>query len=398
MAKLSRREFLFGMAATGVTLALRRELPSTDQASRSPSFEAAIPTNRVVHTHSNLVTNWDYATGWYGDYVNQTVVDLMIDRGLMDLTGALNRADAWRAIIPSYTAGQKVAIKINLNNAGCNDDHQVIDALPQPVNSVILGLKSIGVPENKILVYDVTSGWHNGEMPARLVNKIKALYPAVQFHSNEGGCSTALGFSATERVHFTVPPNREITDRPICNALVQAAYLINMPIMKKHGMAGVTLGFKNHFGSIEGCDLVHWSVELGHVDYLSTYSGLTDIYNNTHFKNKTVLTIGDGLYGARINNYDEVPSPWPTFGDQSPNSLFFSKDPVAIDCVMYDFLNAEDGVPDGSDDYLKLAQAKGFGTFEHWDNLQQYHTIDYRRIEVDDLPQHVYLPLISRGY
>jgi len=72
-----------------------------------------------------------------------------------------------------------------------------------------------------------------------------------------------------------------------------------MPIMKKHGMAGVTLGFKNHFGSIDACEEVHWSVDLGDGYYLSTYSGLVDIYNNTHFKDKTVLTIGDGLYGAR---------------------------------------------------------------------------------------------------
>jgi uncharacterized protein (DUF362 family) len=169
-----------------------------------------------------------------------------------------------------------------------------------------------------------------------------------------------------------------------------------MPIMKKHGMAGVTLGFKNHFGSINRCDLVHWSVDFGDGLYLPTYSGLVDIYNNPHFKNKTVLTIGDGLYGARIDNYSEIPSPWPTFDNHSPNSLFFSRDPVAIDCVMYDFLDAEGGVPDGSDDHLKLANASGFGSFEHRDAAHQYHTIDYRRIDLD-LVQQVYLPLVARN-
>jgi uncharacterized Fe-S center protein len=382
MAKLSRREFLFGAAATGITLAFRPWLP--------PS----IPSNRVVHTHNNHATGWDYASGWYGEAVSQVIVDRMTDRGVMDLTGTATRADAWGAVMPAYAAGQKVAIKINLNNASCNDSDQVIDALPQPVNSVILGLKAIGVPENDILVYDVTNGWHSGQMPARLVNKVTALYPGVQFHSYDGGCSTELGYNSSEKVHFNVPAGQSISDRPICNALVQAAYLINMPIMKKHGMAGVTLGFKNHFGSIDGCNQVHWSIDLGDANYLSTYSGLVDIYNNAHFKNKTVLTIGDGLYGARVNNYSEVPSPWPTFDNKPPNSLFISKDPVAIDCVMYDFLDEDGGVPSGSDDYLKLANAAGFGTFEHWDGSHQYHSIDYRRIEVG-LPQ-VYLPLVVR--
>ena len=135
-------------------------------------------------------------------------MDRMTDRGVMDLTGTLTRADAWRAIIPGYTTGQKVAIKINLNNASCDDRDRVIDALPQPVNSVIQGLKSIGVPENDIWVYDATR-----PMPSRLVNKVVALYPAVQFYSSGSGCSTTLGFSVPECVHFEVPLGRVITDR-----------------------------------------------------------------------------------------------------------------------------------------------------------------------------------------
>jgi uncharacterized protein (DUF362 family) len=395
MNKLTRREFLSTLASTGAALTLGNSIPPVTQMGSSQLPKSALPPNRVVHVHSDLATTWDYATGWYGDYVNQSIVNAMTDRGLMNLTGAATLADAWRVLIPAYAAGQKVAIKINLNNATCSSDGNIIDALPQPINALIRGLKAIGVPESAIWVYDVTQGWHNGEMPARLVAKVTALYPSVQFHSLSSACSTALGYSATEFIHFNVPAGRSITDRPICNALVNATYLINMPIMKKHGMAGVTLGFKNHFGSFKRCDYVHWSVDLGDGSYLPTYNGLVDIYDNPHFKNKTILTVGDALYGARYNNYDEIPNPWPTFGNKSPNSLFFSRDPVAIDCVMYDFLDDEGGVPTGSDDYLKLASAKGFGAFEHWDSSHLYHIIDYQRLEVS-LSRRIYLPLIRR--
>ncbi|HZY42123.1 MAG TPA: hypothetical protein VFF59_09000, partial [Anaerolineae bacterium] len=149
------------------------------------------------------------------------------------------------------------------------------------------------------------------------------------------------------------------------------------------------------FGSFEHCHDVHWSVTLAEADYVATYSGLVDIFNNPHFKDKTVLTIGDALYGARFNNYDEVPNPWPTFGDQSPNSLFFSIDPVAIDCVMYDYLDAEGGVPAHSDDYLKLAAAAGTGTFEHGDAAHHYQVIDYLQVGLD-YPYDLFLPSISR--
>ena len=399
MTGFSRRGFLRAGAAAGAALALGRWPWQMPQAGR-PWLAAAAPANRVVHCHSDDAPYWDYVTGWYGDYVNQAVVDAMTDQGVVALTGALTVADAWRAIIPAYAAGQKVAIKINLNNAECGSDGQVIDALPQPINSVIRGLKALGVPENDIWVYDVTNAWHNGEMPARLVNRITAPYPNVQFHANQSGCSTAMGYSATERIRFNVPPGRpSIEDRPICRALTEASYLINMPIMKKHGMAGVTLGFKNHFGSFDHCELVHWSVELGTSEYTSSYNALVDIYNNPHFKGKTVLTVGDGLYAARIDNYSEVPSPWPTFGNKSPNSLFFSTDPVAVDCVMYDFLEAEGGIPAGSDDYLKLASASGLGVFEHWDGARQYRLIDYRRLELSGaLSERVYLPVLYRAY
>jgi hypothetical protein len=355
----------------------------------------------VVHAHSADATSWDYATGWYGNYVDQAVVDAMTDRGVMALTGEATAAAAWGAILPAYTAGQKVAIKINLNNAACDSSGNVIDALPQPVNSVVRGLKAISVAESDITVYDVSNGMHQGAMPDRLVNKVAALYPGVQYDAYDSSCTTTLhlGYSSTEMIHFNVPGGKPaISDRPICNTLAGADYLINMPIMKKHGMAGVTLAFKNHFGSLEHCDFVHWSVDLGDGSYTSVYNGLVDIYNNPHIKGKTVLTVGDGLYGARINNWGETPSPWPTFGDQSPNSLFFSVDPVAIDSVMTDFLDAEGGVPAGSDDYLKLAAASGLGVFERWDASQQYHVIDYQRIEVAlNLPNHLFLPLVGRG-
>jgi len=150
--KLSRRQFLVGAAAAGLAVAL----PLRGYPVARPKY-AAVPrvsvagTNRVVHTHCSYVTGWDYHTGWYGSYVNQPVVDLMTDLGVINLTGTSTLANAWSAIIPSYVSGQKIAIKINLNNADCSDTDQIIDALPQPINSVIRGLKAIGVAGRRYL-------------------------------------------------------------------------------------------------------------------------------------------------------------------------------------------------------------------------------------------------------
>ena len=111
VSKLTRREFLLTAAAAGAALFLDQPIGRRAQAG-----PRAIPPHRVVHTHSLEATNWDYATGWYGDYVDQAVVDAMTDRGVMALTDTTTLADAWDALLPAYTAGQKVAIKVNLNN------------------------------------------------------------------------------------------------------------------------------------------------------------------------------------------------------------------------------------------------------------------------------------------
>ena len=47
--------------------------------------------------------------------------------------------------------------------------------------------------------------------------------------------------------------------------------------------------------------------------------------------------------------------PWNTFGKQAADSLLFSRDPVAIDCVMCDLLRAEWGLNEAAYDHLYLA-------------------------------------------
>jgi uncharacterized protein (DUF362 family) len=346
---------------------------------------------RVVHVHNSKATSWDYSTGWHGDFVSQHQVNWMVDRGLMALTGAASRAAAWQALIPGYAPGERVAIKVNLNNAGSSgDSDNIIDALIEPVNRVIRGLVEIGVAETDIWIYDAVR-----YVPDRFRNRCE--FPGVQFSGRD---LNDLGFSATERVVFH-PPGTPLPDQRISQVLVDATYLVNMPIMKKHCCAYVTLSFKNHFGSIQTCSDVHDPTFPYTASYTADYNPMVEIYQNSHFGAKTVLTLGDGLYASK-GNQSSRPSPWVTFGDQAPNSFFFSRDPVAIDCVMYDFLEAEAGVPASADDYLVLADAAGLGVFEHRASgasgpEEWYSLIDYVYLDLDLEPRyHAYLPSLRR--
>jgi len=336
---------------------------------------------KVVHVYCERATDWNFLSGWWGNHVIQGVVSEMVDRGVMELTGRKTRVDAWSALIPDYVPGQRVAIKANFNNAWSVDDSDnVIDATIEPVNAVIAGLKEIGVAASDIWVYDAVRA-----IPTRFRNGCD--HPGVQFSGDS--TSNHQGFSATQKVTFQPPAGGpSLAAQRISNVLVNADYLINVPLMKKHCCAWVTLSFKNHFGSIENCAALHGYTFPYEDDYTSAYNPLVDIYKNPHFGAKTVLTIGDGLYGSR-GSQDSIPERWATFDNDSPRSLFFSQDPVAIDSVMYDFLETEAGVNNGGDDYLARAAQAGLGVFEHRDpgasNREDWYSqIDYRYLDLDE--------------
>lgn len=328
---------------------------------------------RVVHVHDPDATSWD-GSGWYGDAVNQSVVDTMMQTGLQQLTGQSSWGSIWGTLFtqvqPSgYQTGQKIAIKVSFNNSTCDDSDNKIDALPQVAKALIASLKQAGVQEQDIWLYDATTGGRH--IPDRFRTPILGDYPGVSFYG-KGECSGVqpAEFSdshASLRVSFS-DPDGNLTARLLPHLLYDATYLINMPILKQHGIHPVSLGFKNHFGSLDnisrgGDNSLHAYISPSNSLYDSNYSPMVDLYNNQNIKNKTMLTIGDGLYAAP--GATQAPTQWSTFGEDYPNSLFFALDPVAVDCVMTDFVVTEwTWIKAHAHDYLFCAQEAGLGTCE----------------------------------
>ncbi|MBN2518519.1 MAG: DUF362 domain-containing protein, partial [Candidatus Altiarchaeota archaeon] len=363
----------------------------------------ALPSpHRVVSVQDRDATSWDFSctsTGacptYYGDeeYIDQNIVYQMFDKGIMELTGAATPEAAWRMILPDYIPGKKIAIKVNFNDAvvgggtaGYGDNDAYVDALPQPINGVVRGLKSIGVREEDIQVFD-TSRYITDRFRAGIK------YPGIEYFDRYGNGADVQpgGFSSTDPSAFVdfsdsgYPTARRLTD-----VLVNADYVINMPIMKGHGNALITLSFKNHFGSLDGGP---YGLSQGMHDYFypggayfsTTKNPLVDISNNPNIRDKTILIVGDALYGARDGN-NEPPKRWRVFGEDSPNMLLFSVDPVAIDSVMYDYLEWECIYSKVNGQWvLHVAADKGLGVHEHWnnDNDRDYSQIDYVEIDLD---------------
>ena len=365
---VNRRTFL-GSLAGGTVLALAdlRSLLAADVDARPI----------VVGARHPDATTWDFQTGWYGDHVSQPLVDTLLDRGLLELTGQTDVIQAWRSLLPGYQTGRKIAVKVNFNNGwACNETHNMVDALVEVVNALARGLTAAGVAPEDIWLYDVVR-----IMPDRFLNRLRC--PGVVCWTKNGSCGTRQATWSGTKPGSVITFSRPIRQQLLPDVVVDADYLINIPITKRHSLAGITLGYKNHFGSIESCWNVHDYIWLTSSVFTTSYNPLVEIMANPHFGPKTVLTIGDCLFGS-LKNQSDPPLRWTTFGNQAPGLLLLSRDPVAIDCVQRDLLYREAARSTDAlaESYLALAAQAGQGVYEKVTPSGPYQLIDYRHLEL----------------
>ncbi|MGE5612041.1 MAG: DUF362 domain-containing protein [Bacillota bacterium] len=353
---------------------------------------------RVSWVYDPSATPWDGATGhWWDDAgTNQNAVDRMMSRSLRALTGAATDAAAWKALFryynrthgrgkTGYLRGEKIALKINLNNNTSYDDaDNQLDASPQAVLAMIRQLVyNAGVPQAKITLYDAVRS-----IPDRIYNKIHQEFPGLIFVDNTGTHGRTLARWKGDAITYSVKNNCG-TAIPTCVA--DATYLINMALLKGHETAGITLTAKNHYGSID--DREHTYIQSA-AQPLGTYSPFVDLIGNKYLGGKTMLFMIDALYGT--NDLRNAPAKWQQapFKNRWTSSFFMSQDPVAIDSVGADFLLSEFGGKQAfmknADNYLHEAalassppsqtayhpngdgmRLSSLGVHEHWNSSTQ---------------------------
>jgi len=130
---MTRRQFALSIAAATT---LRSSL---FEPTLSPVgvLRGVVP-GRVTWAHDPTAVTWDGTGSWWKDANNnQAVIDRMVSRSIRSLTVQKNDTHAWSVIFKyfnrthgrgnaGYKAGEKVAIKANLNNT---TGHDTIDRL-----------------------------------------------------------------------------------------------------------------------------------------------------------------------------------------------------------------------------------------------------------------------------
>ena len=353
---------------------------------------AGINPGRVVWVWNPDATVSDLKGYWWeSQNNNQEVIDQMFSSGLKALTGEEDDATAWNSLFKyfnnlhgkgevGYQHGEKIAIKVNMNNCWAYGDPYTHedndrDASPYVVKALLRQLTAIvGAAQDDIIIYDASR-----PIPNWFYEHVSPEFPDVHFIDAEGG---AVGrekvVASNEKIYFV-----DGTVRTLPTCVTEADYIINMPLLKMHPINnGVTLSGKNLFGTwIEPVEDIHDYHESGQI--MGNPAPQVDLLAHEKIGGKTLLYIGDGTYGTLKDHKTIAKFQMYPFNNDWSNSLFFSQDPVAIDSVMFDFLNAEANPIEGSQNYLHQAAeppastydpegdgiylSESLGVHEHWD-------------------------------
>jgi uncharacterized protein (DUF362 family) len=284
----------------------------------------------------------------------------------MALTNQRSAEAAWRALIP-YQDGDLVLIHLN---AWANNQNNQKNNIAATISAVVYGLVDLlDIPPSSIAVSDPSRRIKDPRPTARIIDGCRYKDEiAWDLYNNE----------YTVAVPFPSGQGPSAGDT-LARVTAEADHIIMMPLLSWHSNF-LTGAMKMMFGSLEsqGGSMNHQATGS---NSMYTSAAIADLCLS--IKDRVRLLVGDGLFGNTISN-SGLPHAFQTLGGQGgtkPSStLYFTKDMVALDSVMYDDLLDEtpkNGYHKGFLEYAADAD-HALGTYEMRDNTgaSTYSLID----------------------
>ena len=223
--------------------------------------------------------------------LNTARVEHLLNASVAKFVGTSSANKAWKEL---FSPEDVVAIKVNCVAGPAK-------TRPELVGGIVKSLRSAGVPDDNIIIYDRTDReLVNADFTLNRGPGVKCYGHEKDFHPKE--------FSAGK---FRGQICRLLTD--------QATALINVPVLKTHGM-GITCSMKNHFGSISNPGDLH----PNHGD---PYCG--DLNTVPVIRRKTRLIVVDALWALGDGGPE---ARWPA------GTLIVGRDTVAVDQLGWDII------------------------------------------------------------
>ncbi len=287
-------------------------------------------------------------------------VRAMLGRAMTELTGAPNAVDAWRSF---FTKGDRVGIKVN--PVGYARQPGVVGVISSfaVIMAVVEGLKSAGVEQKDIVLFERYAEEFRAAGYATFVARE---LPDVRWYASAvtgGPIQTDLQGRDPNGEGVRPDPDPHVIgyDRDVFCKLDYCSpaqskddplrfeshvgkivtgdlvnKIITLPLLKDHRSAGITIALKNmSHGMVNNVWRTHIGPGKGE-NHCDTFPPA--IVAQPAIRQKCVLHILDAL----ICVFEGGPGTWnDTWGTWEHKSLFAATDPVAMDHVGWDVLDAE---------------------------------------------------------
>jgi len=323
----SRRQCLKAMSAglaAGAALGSARQLAV---ASRSESKSEAGSLRMPGPYRGRVAAIENTAVLVSGQYQAEQVRQMM-RRGMMELTGADDWAGAWRRF---FEPGDVVGIK--LNPVG----QPLVKSDATIVREIIAGLEAAGVKRRDIVAYDryrhqfFIAGYDKwlpeGVRISYAAEDYDSVQQAIEGYDPDHYMDMALTLPSFGVENVTA--RRSYAARFITRDVHK---LVNVPVLKDHQSAGITLALKNlSHGLVNNVNRSHSSPSLN-----ACNAFIPAVVAMPVIRNKAVLHILDGVKGV----YHGGPSARSEFVWEH-NTIYFATDPVSLDHVGWDVIDAK---------------------------------------------------------
>lgn len=239
-----------------------------------------------------------------GGAVEGTVLERMIDSALQKLTGAPSASEAWRHL---FAPRDVVGIKVNCLAGRGLSTH------PELVQGIVKGLRAAGIGEDRIIIWD------------RLSEDLERAGYTINVDGSGVRCYGTNAPGADYERRLTVIGS--VGSRLSRILTKQCTAVINVPVLKDHSIAGISVGLKNYFGAIDNPNKYHQ-------DGCNPY--VADLCAAEAIRAKNRLTLCDALTAQYEGGPPYMPQwAWPY------NGLLVGTDPVALDQVAYGIIDGK---------------------------------------------------------
>jgi hypothetical protein len=351
--KIPRRDILkyAGLAAS--------TLLNSKAATTKPGMPGPFPGRVVGVSHPACIVSGVYQA---------EPVRRMMEKGMTALTGAPGWTDAWRTF---FEKGDVVGIKVSpVGGAKLCSDAAVL-------HSILDGLKAAGLANRDIIVFNR----YRQETFAAGIDKWVPPGVRMEFAS-EAYNDVQLDMEGYDPHHFMemalIKPGENLNDpryrrSHVCKVVTRMVNkFINLPVLKHHQSAGVTIALKNmSHGMVNNVNRSHLTPTLNACGIF-----IPSVVSLPVIREKAVLHICDAVKAS----YHGGPGARPQYVWEH-KTLYFSTDPVALDKTglrVIDGKRAEAGMasialskPDNASTFLncqvehiEIAGQLGLGIFD----------------------------------